>query len=347
LNSGKLTSGETAIVIRTTDAGDIQVKPMPSQTNPSPSVISIKREDISGISAKTNPLHTTGRMLGTGPTKIELKQAKKAVANIELPAISTVLIKIRDELQQSTPNIKTISDLVKGDAALYGHLIKIVNSPFFNLEAEVTSVQQAIVILGLNKFTKLVESSSLVSAVGNIEPLMSSYWEEGKVMALCSAGIAKHIVGIDMETAYMAGLFCTIGGLYLARKHIDYLEKVSDLSTTNPYSSVDFENQYFRTNHSDISYLMAKFWHAPDIICDAIYHHHNPNLPNISDKSIRTYAAILALSSHLVERVWHIIDRETPEREALYTLSVKELLISDDAIEEIVQDVVLDLEKTK
>src|SRR5580692_5977224 len=62
------------------------------------------------------------------------------------PAIATKLLRV---LSHEDANIKDIVDLIRADAALVSELLRIVNSPVYGFSGRISSIQNAVTLLGL------------------------------------------------------------------------------------------------------------------------------------------------------------------------------------------------------
>jgi len=71
----------------------------------------------------------------------------KKLSNIEpLPAIITQLTEL---MEQDEPDINSIAKVLKTEIGLTTRLLRVANSPFFGFQRQVSSINEAIVMLGL------------------------------------------------------------------------------------------------------------------------------------------------------------------------------------------------------
>ncbi len=110
------------------------------------------------------------------------------------------------------PNLYEIDEIISRDVTLTYSLLKLVNSAFFALRTKVTSVRQALAILGIKQLKQWVyllsfnpDSSRAPSEFIKTSLMRASFCE-----ALCDC------VGdmpISASEAYLMGLFSTLGSL--------------------------------------------------------------------------------------------------------------------------------------
>ena len=63
------------------------------------------------------------------------------------------------------PDINRIAELIKQDVGLAGTVLKVVNSQFYGLSNEITSIQQAVGLLGMNSVVNIVNGISIKSSM--------------------------------------------------------------------------------------------------------------------------------------------------------------------------------------
>lgn len=83
------------------------------------------------------------------------------VTTTDIPFQSFEYIKILNELNSEEPDIDKISKLIEYDLSLSYKILKIVNTTSYYTRVKITSIKQAIVILGLNELIRWLTIISL------------------------------------------------------------------------------------------------------------------------------------------------------------------------------------------
>ncbi len=78
------------------------------------------------------------------------------IANHQIPSSRMIYIHLLSELSRDQPNREEISRLVTADAAISYRLLRIVNSAAFGSRVQISSITQALLMLGEDDFRKLV-----------------------------------------------------------------------------------------------------------------------------------------------------------------------------------------------
>ena len=142
----------------------------------------------------------------------------------KLPTLPGVAIRILQAMRRETPNIREISEIIASDAPLTAKVLQIVNSSFYALPNQITSVHQAMMYLGLNSVKNLALSFSLIS---NFSPKHRTsfdhvrFWKDSLVGAVAAKLITEKADKQHGENAFFLGLLQNIGMLIMAHSMPD------------------------------------------------------------------------------------------------------------------------------
>lgn len=245
-----------------------------------------------------------------------IEHGQEIVKSVGIPPQPEIVLQVNDEINQDEPDFKKIADLVNKDVSLAAKAIKIVNSPYFGLLKPVQSIGQAISLLGLKNFYKIIVASSLQEALSSDklnENLMSRFWDHSFLVASISELVAKKAHSDSptpgeftelLENAYPLGLFHDCAIPLMLKKFPDYKDMAQDAlngtwSAEAP-TTIGEEAQY-STSHSAIGYIVAKSWQLNEHVCEAIRHHHDPEITKHEDLTRRKLIANLLLAECIVE----------------------------------------------
>src|SRR5215207_6784467 len=83
----------------------------------------------------------------------------------DLPALPTVVMRILKETESTDTCAQTIERMLGSEQALASKVLRVVNSAYYGLSGQVTSLSQAVMILGMPQVRNLVLSVSAVSVM--------------------------------------------------------------------------------------------------------------------------------------------------------------------------------------
>jgi len=88
---------------------------------------------------------------------------KEILDNIKsLPAMNATSKKIMTMLRSENVEIPEVVRLIQYDPSLTSNILKLVNSAYFGLQTKITSIRQAVVLLGLNQVYRIVIAVSFL-----------------------------------------------------------------------------------------------------------------------------------------------------------------------------------------
>jgi len=199
-----------------------------------------------------------------------------------LPTLPIIAQKIQTLLASERSNMAQIASFISKDQAISARVVRLVNSAFFGLRNRVASIQQAIVLLGLNTVSNIVLGISVVKTFSN-NPISSlfdreMFWFHAFGTAMGAKMFAIKLGRDEPEDYFLAGLLHDIGILVTEQFfHDEFVEIVKKVVE----DKVDFttsENAVLSCTHQEIGAFLATKWKLPDIITHSINYHHNPLL---------------------------------------------------------------------
>ena len=201
----------------------------------------------------------------------------------DLPALPTVVMRILKETESPDACTQTIERMLAADQALTSKVLRVVNSAYYGLSGQVTSLSQAIVILGLQQIRNLVLS---VSAYSAIKPRTARQQETMRVFWLHSFGTAaatqiicqrKRLSIQDAETAFVGGLLHDIGRLFLFSNFTQTYDQVIRYAEQKKMPVEKAELRLLGLDHGAVGAQMAEHWKLPKPLVKMIGEHEAPS----------------------------------------------------------------------
>lgn len=226
---------------------------------------------------------------------------ERTLKGITIPSRPQILQKLDDEFRKNDPDPRVVARLIGGDVAVSAAVLKIVNSPFFGLTRKISSVDQAVSLLGMRTAAQIVTSLVLKSAVSGKTVSLERFWDSAEKVACIASYIAQSIPRGPRDDAYCFGLFHDIGIPLLLQKFPDYRQTLmlAESCTERPFTAVEEERH--ATDHATLGYLVAKGWFLPEAICEGILYHHDRSIfaekGSVDPRSL-TLVAINTLAEH-------------------------------------------------
>jgi HD-like signal output (HDOD) protein len=204
------------------------------------------------------------------------QELQRALVEIGIPPRPDILTHLDAEARKDDPDYRQIEKLISADVGISAALIKTINSPLYGLRTKVSSVHQAISLLGMSSVTRVVTGMALrnIAAGANIAEV-EEFLEDSAKRALVTAYIAKMLGSINSDHAFTYGLFQNCGILLLIARRPGY-KKILELAKRTPERIMTHtEIDHLGISHAYIGSLMAKEWGLGEAITEAIWHHHD------------------------------------------------------------------------
>lgn len=205
------------------------------------------------------------------------QEAEQLVKSIGIPPCPAILTSLVREMRSDDPDFNRMAKLISSDVGLAAAMLKTVNSAFYGLPTKATSIQQALVLLGLRTVTHLVTGLLLRQAFPVADgKFMERFWDMSSNLAAVSAQITRQIKSVNRDEAYTFGLFRDCGMPPLMIKFADYARALDARGAHSERSISELEEEYCGIDHAQIGQYLAKSWHLSEQVCLAILWHHDP-----------------------------------------------------------------------
>lgn len=215
----------------------------------------------------------------TGLSEVDIANLLRG---FHIPAQPQILADLT--LAQAMPDcdLNIISKLISKDISITGNVLKVANSPFFSLSKPITTVESAILMIGLRGMMNIVagitlREESLKHKNWSDDDLvfLNRFWDSSEDTAKVASYIS-HQLGIENpDEMYTIGLFHNAGIPILMLHYSNYRATLLASYSLDTSTMTDIEEQHFNTNHATLSYYLARSWKMPIPICDVLVEHHN------------------------------------------------------------------------
>jgi putative nucleotidyltransferase with HDIG domain len=245
---------------------------------------------------------------GTVLTRREVEASVQALR--PLPQAVSRLVEL---MEHETATLAEAETLLQSEPVLCGMVLRVANSAYYGLPRGVSSIRQALILLGAHTVKGIALS---VAAVGSVRDARAPTPQERALWrhAITVAGYAQRIaracrLGTQaVEDTYIAGLLHDIGALLLLTRFPKQFSPV--LQAGDEQAVLQRERELFGYDHADIGAMIAEHWQLPERIVRVIAEHHAPYMPE-GDTRLLTAAVMQA-------DLWEAEKRGAPVLETAY-----------------------------
>ncbi len=210
--------------------------------------------------------------------------ARKIIAGLTtVPSLSNTYFELLEEVQSQDSSLQKVAFLISQDASMAAAILKIVNSSFFGLKNSVSSLKQAVTLLGLDIIKALVLSVELFKAF-TVED--EKNFSINMIMERCliCANFTQTILHAEkadrelMDITFMTALLHDVGQLIFASEFPQKYRGIIETSKLYDRPLWELEKEALGTTHAEAGAYLLGLWGLPDELVEAIAFHHTPSL---------------------------------------------------------------------
>ncbi len=205
--------------------------------------------------------------------EIKVNEIKRIVQDTKsLPTLPGIVLKISKLAEDDKSSVNEIAKLISSDHILSAKVLKLVNSPFYGFSGRVSTISNALILLGVNVIRSLALSSSIFEIM---EKSVVGLWEHSFGSAVAANTIAKKLQLPDAEEISTAALLHDIGKAIIKIKLEDDYNQLISIVKEKDISMIEAEQELLGVGHPEIGEWIAKIWFLPEKLIEPIACHHN------------------------------------------------------------------------
>jgi len=200
------------------------------------------------------------------------------ILNQGLPPFPDTVLELSSVLKNSSVDLKKAGELIRTDPSLSAQVLRLCNSPIFGLRYHVARVEQASILLGVDRLRTIAFTCSLVeyAGVGLPREQVNIFWQHSFLAALLSERLAVETNYRDKEHAYIAGLLHDIGQIPQWMLAVEESLLYKNSPPANWPDNTALEREHFGMDHCQIGSLMGVSWNFMPSLVDVLAYHHEP-----------------------------------------------------------------------
>jgi putative nucleotidyltransferase with HDIG domain len=204
---------------------------------------------------------------------------QKKIGSIdEIPSLPIVATRVMGLMKDRDIDLKEISKAITHDPALTLRVIRLANSAYYGLSTQVTSVNHAVVMLGVNTLYNIILGLSVIRAfrIGRsrwFDPDL--FWQHCLACALLARKLSDYYNFDQPGTSFVCGLTHDIGRLIFVQfLHHEFIA-ASERAQATGCSLRQAELDIIGFDHASTGAWLARRWGLPEPLITGIEFHHN------------------------------------------------------------------------
>ena len=181
-----------------------------------------------------------------------LDYKRKVYTIRDLPTLPIIAQKVLT-LANDDAGAEKLAKIISSDQALSARVLSLANSAYYGHRATIGTIQQAMVVIGMNMLKQLSLSVLVCGTFGRGGKDRAHFWKHSFATATASALIAKRAHIKEEDVCFMAGLLHDVGKMIIDM----HFPEDPDM------------------DHTEVGAWIAERWQLPRALLNAIAHHHS------------------------------------------------------------------------
>ncbi len=193
-----------------------------------------------------------------------------------LPTLPPIVSRLNQMVTDEDVTAVKLGQVIEKDQVLTSKLLKMVNSSFFGFPQRISTVSNAIVLLGFNVIKTLIVTSSIFEVMQSSDVGLF----EHSLGCATAAGILARKCGIkNPEEISTAGLIHDLGKIAVRAELPKEYQHIQKLVNEKQIPMREAELEVLGIGHPEIGGYLARQWNLPDRLVIPIETHHEPSKP--------------------------------------------------------------------
>lgn len=203
---------------------------------------------------------------------------RELMAVDKLPSAPEIARRTLATVNRDNASLNDLATLIARDQALAARLLRIANGAFYAVRGKVTSIPQAVTMLGFERVRDLVLSLSVWGALEGASVTARRFrrklWMHSSMVAAAARMLAER-TSQDQDVAFTAGLLHDVGKLVLGLRLGDsYWELLEDAADDG--GAAEVERTALSCDHAVVGGWLLQLWGMPADLVEAVAFHTEP-----------------------------------------------------------------------
>jgi putative nucleotidyltransferase with HDIG domain len=197
----------------------------------------------------------------------------------ELPEVPQTALRVIQLLNDPDTDVTSLADVISSDQALTAKVLRLCNSVYYGLSRKVTTISEAVMIIGFSSIKSLVmmitTQSTLNKGLLGYKLNAGDFWEHSIGTAEICRYLAVELKHDEPEECFIAGLIHDIGKMVLNQYALPEVYKATNLHQKESIPIYEAEQKILNFDHAAIGGALAERWNFPPMLVESIRCHHS------------------------------------------------------------------------
>ncbi len=212
--------------------------------------------------------------MSSNAVSVDVGQLLKSASVPALPQSAVTLLRLSQDPDVGPAEFAVP---VESDPGLASQVLKFVNSAYFGFSREISSVRQAITLVGI----RTIRNFALWSAVFSLMPNprcgpfeLRSMWQDSLRRAIFGREVARRLGGCDADEVFSAALLQDLAIPILAKEYSAQYAELLEKREGGHVRLSQLERELLGTDHAEVgARIVGDHWKLPESTARLIANH--------------------------------------------------------------------------
>ena len=272
----------------------------------------------------------------------------------DLPTLSTVATRVLSVTSGAETSVKEVAELIEKDVALSVKVLQVINSPFYGFGRGITSVSEAVGLMGFDQVGDLALGISVMGSFFQDDTFGFSFrhfWERCVGNAVAAVKLTALVKPDASHSIFTAALLQDIGTCLLVQNMPLAYGMALGVAKERNSHIVEAEREVLGADHTEVGAILADKWSLPISLQISIRYHHFAEFGDdpgeeVANHNLSTEVKVINVSNLMTKAFYEEEDVEGV-RTALTDRAEDLLKLKPDQVEAILDQLPLEIEQAR
>jgi HD-like signal output (HDOD) protein len=201
----------------------------------------------------------------------------------KMPAFPQSVHRVLELTSDIDSDPKILVEVIQHDPILVTKILRLVNSPYFGLAQKMTSINHAVVYIGINTVKNLALSAATLGVLPRTNSArfdMDAFLLHSLAVALVARILAKklHVPEREVFDYFLSGLLHDFGKIVLAHFMPQEFRMALELARECRMPLHEAEKEVLTADHAQIGARLGERWRLPAHVVGCLRNHHDSSV---------------------------------------------------------------------
>jgi putative nucleotidyltransferase with HDIG domain len=196
-----------------------------------------------------------------------------------IPTIPVISKEVLTLLSDEDVSIKKLAQVIEKDQAMTVRILRIANSAFYGTLSRVSSIDHALVILGIAEIKSILMAFSIRDFFRNAKGNSfdrNRFWKHAVICSQVAKYLARYFKIPSDETLFLSGLIHDMGKVVFDQYFHEEFVKIVAFINENHVTFSEAEKQVIGVTHYQVAAKLLQQWQFPQKVVMQVFYHHAP-----------------------------------------------------------------------